>query len=249
MSVQRASPAEQIANELRARIDDGRYKTGDTIPGDATLAAEFGVSKPTVTKARAMLVALGLIQSRPGTPSFITEPTAIPKVDIADLSTSSWLRMTRPLPPGNRTRIVEAGLHSLPANLADVFGTDQHDVIVRRAATLDADGAPLMSATSFYPGDLARSCPSLLEREDVPGGALLYIESQTHRRLASVAATVTSSPARDQPGAAEDLGLGPRSHVLVVTTTSGDADGRVLAHEIECHPPGMPVDLDVVSNP
>ncbi|MDP2712562.1 MAG: GntR family transcriptional regulator [Solirubrobacteraceae bacterium] len=251
MSVQRASPAEQIANELRARIDDGRYKPGDTIPGDATLAAEFGVSKPTVTKARAMLVALGLIKSRPGTPSFITEPAVtFSDLDASKIPTSSWPRVTRTLPLGEQTRVVEADLRRLPADLADAFGTDrQDDVVVRRTVTVDPDDTPLMSSVSYFPGELVDTCPLLLKTKLLLGGAPMYIGSQTGRIPASTKTTVACSPTRDHRTAADDLGLGSRAYLLSVTTTTSDRDGQLIAHEITCHPPGTPVDLDVVADP
>jgi DNA-binding GntR family transcriptional regulator len=43
------------------------------------------------------------------------------------------------------------------------------------------------------------------------------------------------------------LQLSATTYLLAVATTTYDADGAPLAHEIELHPPDTPITLDVVS--
>ena len=53
------------------QIQRGEYRTGEMLPTDATLAARFDVSRPTVAKAFALLVEQGLIGRRAGYGTFI----------------------------------------------------------------------------------------------------------------------------------------------------------------------------------
>src|SRR4051794_26669524 len=108
MSIQRTSATEQIANALRAEIEDGVLKPGQPFPSDGELAARFDVSKPTITKARAMLVALGLVTSRAGAASTVRDRGRAP------ISPGTHLRRARRTgriyPEGNYARIVRASL-------------------------------------------------------------------------------------------------------------------------------------------
>src|SRR4051794_22857826 len=107
MPIQRVSASEQIANELRTQIEAGELRPGDPLPSDTELAARFDVSKPTITKARAMLVAVGLVASRAGAPSMVRA------VGPEPVSAGHQLRRVRGTgrvyPDGTYARIVRAG--------------------------------------------------------------------------------------------------------------------------------------------
>lgn len=64
--VQQLSLAEQLANELRARILDGRLLDGASLPKQDEIVEEFGVSKPSTREAFRILETEGLITVRRG---------------------------------------------------------------------------------------------------------------------------------------------------------------------------------------
>jgi DNA-binding GntR family transcriptional regulator len=80
--------------------------------------------------------------------------------------------------------------------------------------------------------------------ERITQGTTLYVEQQTGRAASSIAATVSCEPAGDDLDA---LQLVAGSYVLALSTTTYDADGLALAHEIELHPPETPIALDVIT--
>src|SRR5579875_3424967 len=53
---------DRVAEELSAAILDGRLARGGALPGEARLAADFGVSKQVVREALRQLAALGVVQ-------------------------------------------------------------------------------------------------------------------------------------------------------------------------------------------
>ncbi|MCF7816423.1 MAG: GntR family transcriptional regulator [Kiritimatiellales bacterium] len=61
-----------IHDELLKRIQRGDYRTGELLPTDLQLAAEFGVSRPTIARAFSMLVNDGLVGRKAGYGTFIT---------------------------------------------------------------------------------------------------------------------------------------------------------------------------------
>jgi DNA-binding GntR family transcriptional regulator len=244
MPVQRTSASEQIANELREQIESGEFAPGQVFPSDAELAAHFDVSKPTITKARAMLVALGLVASRAGAASTIREVSD--RVAAGRRGpTAHWTG--RIYPEGHYARIVRAGIAPAPPDVAAAIGTEPGaPVIERREVTYAADDTPLAASRTCFPAILIDQCPALLETEPIAEGAALYVERQTGRAAASVAADVSCRAGGSGPdGDAAQLQLPLGTSVLALSTTTYDANDVAIAHEVELHPPGTPIPLDV----
>jgi GntR family transcriptional regulator, transcriptional repressor for pyruvate dehydrogenase complex len=68
---------EQVADQLRELIISGQLGPAQRLPNEAELAAEFGVSRPTVREALRVLSAASLIRSAKGASggTFVTVPT------------------------------------------------------------------------------------------------------------------------------------------------------------------------------
>jgi DNA-binding transcriptional MocR family regulator len=56
----------RICEEIKDGIRQGRYGPGARLPSTRTLAAEWGVSRTTVTAAYGQLIAEGYLETRPG---------------------------------------------------------------------------------------------------------------------------------------------------------------------------------------
>lgn len=55
----------QVVHELGKKIMQGTYKVGDSLPSEADLCTQFGISRTATREAVKMLTAKGLISSRP----------------------------------------------------------------------------------------------------------------------------------------------------------------------------------------
>lgn len=71
LSVPRISDA--IAETLERRILEGSLKPGDRLPPERELAAELGVSRPSLREAIQKLASKGMLQSRQGGGTFVTD--------------------------------------------------------------------------------------------------------------------------------------------------------------------------------
>lgn len=74
--VNRSSPTppwQQLADLLRARIESGELQPGDRIPSVIGLAQEYELAAGTVRKALAALQQEGLVVSRVGWGTFVSE--------------------------------------------------------------------------------------------------------------------------------------------------------------------------------
>ena len=66
MAAQRITLSMQIQNELQAKLLNGTYEVGQYLPGELTLAEEFGVSRTTMRDAISGLVEKGFLERQHG---------------------------------------------------------------------------------------------------------------------------------------------------------------------------------------
>lgn len=64
---------QQVVTHVRALIERGALRPGDRLPAERDLAARIGVSRPTVRAGLRALSAIGVVQSRHGSGTFITD--------------------------------------------------------------------------------------------------------------------------------------------------------------------------------
>lgn len=65
--------SEQVVAYVRGLIESGALHSGDRLPTERELAARLGVSRPTVRAGLRALATLGVVRSRRGSGTFITE--------------------------------------------------------------------------------------------------------------------------------------------------------------------------------
>lgn len=68
---------EDVANHICERIRTDRWRAGDRIPPETELAKEFDVSRSTVREAIRSLQIAGVLRSKAGSGSFVTENAAM----------------------------------------------------------------------------------------------------------------------------------------------------------------------------
>jgi GntR family transcriptional regulator, transcriptional repressor for pyruvate dehydrogenase complex len=67
----------QVANQLIAAIADGRFPVGSRLPSEQQLAAQFGVSRPSIREALSCLQFEGYVAPRQGSRTIVT--SALPR--------------------------------------------------------------------------------------------------------------------------------------------------------------------------
>ena len=107
-----------VAEQIEIAIHLGRFPVGSRLPSEAKLAAEMGVSRPSIREALSALRAAGLIESRRGSGSYVLRA---PSVESSN--TGSRLREHRE----RYLSILEARAAVEPpiAGLAASLATDQ----------------------------------------------------------------------------------------------------------------------------
>lgn len=147
----------EIADDLRRRILQSEFRTGDRLPAEARLADEYDVSRGVVRNALAALQRRGLVASHPGwgwqvRPDFQTQ-------EFAELRSFAQWAEARHLSPGGRV----VGQTREPADAVDASSLRMRageDVLrVTRLRTLD--GRPVMVERATYAPWVAPSIENL----------------------------------------------------------------------------------------
>lgn len=87
----RTKITDSILKEIRRRIASGEIREGDKLPNQNELAAQLGVSRPSLREALYSLATLGVIEQRPGvgtvvraqTPAFLAGDLDLPLISDA----------------------------------------------------------------------------------------------------------------------------------------------------------------------
>lgn len=138
--------ADQIVEDLRAQILDGRLADGTKLPSEKELAAHYDVSGPTIREAVRVLTAMGLINLRNGARATVTAQTG-PLLAMALASVVQFEKL------GARDVLGLLGaLHAYAAELAAEQAAEEEIARLREAAELTRDltGPTAVAALRTY---------------------------------------------------------------------------------------------------
>src|SRR5688572_29661621 len=106
----------QVVAHVRSLIDRGELRPGDRLPAERDLALQIGVSRPTVRAGLRALSAMGVVQSRHGSGTFI--PSGPPSLGTEALSFLAALHGFTREEMYEARRILEVGAAGLAAERA-----------------------------------------------------------------------------------------------------------------------------------
>lgn len=128
-----------IADQLMQMIRSGDYPPGSRLPAERDLAAELGVSRPSVREALIALEVEGVVEVRGGAGIFVLQPHSAPATALAPLPGPFDLIRARWIVESESACL--AATHATPEHLAGMKRAldDMRASPVQNAATLEAD--------------------------------------------------------------------------------------------------------------
>ena len=108
--------AQQVVTHIRGLIERGELRPGDRLPAERNLAAHLGVSRPSVRAGLRALSAMGVVQPRHGSGTYI--PDGPPVLGSEPLSFLAALHGFTGLEMYEARRILEVGAAGLAAERA-----------------------------------------------------------------------------------------------------------------------------------
>lgn len=135
----------QLANLIRAKVQDGAWVPGEQIPTESELCDQYQVSRITVRQAVAELAQEGYLERYPGRGTFVAEPRIEQR--ISRLTGFTQDMETRGKRPG--ARVLQFEIVEPPSALSWAYRLrDEEKVILLKRLRL-ADGEPLAVEMSY----------------------------------------------------------------------------------------------------
>jgi GntR family transcriptional regulator len=174
----------QIADDLRHKIEAGDLKRGSQLPTEIDLREQYDASRNTVRDAIKWLTTRGLVETRPGQGTFVTERitpfvttlTGPPEGGDEDVYLAEVKASSR-TPDSSEPRVeMQRATGSVAAALHIPDGTH----VVSRHQQRYIDGTPWSMQTSFYLMSLVaeKGANKLIQATSIEGGAVAYLAAE-----------------------------------------------------------------------
>jgi len=216
----------QIANRLRVDIEQGAFRPGDLLPGEAELNRRFGVSRTTSRAALDCLEREGLIVRKAGRGSIVLPPRI--ERPLNRLSSFSEDMLARGLRAGYRTRSIRRC--PVETAVAAELQIEPGTTVIEIDRLLLADDKPIATSMTYL-APFAFETGPVLDCAELDSGSLYqWLQDKAGIRLA-VGSERIGAMIADEP-TAQSLGLRSPAAVLVSHRTSRTASGQPVEYAV-----------------
>lgn len=223
---------EEIANDLRQRLDSGEFPVGSVIPGGyAALMTHYRTTQRVLADALSMLEMEGRITPIRKRGLVVLDRQRPQRIDLGQLVYRDELGyyFNRPAAKWAPLSMPTREWGPAPDDVAELLGVALDDeVLIRRRILGHAKGEPAYIATSYLPADIARGTV-IAEAHTGPGGFYDRLEEPElgHGPLSWSADVSTRMPSTTE---ASDLKVSRNIPLLVVTRVaeSGTVPEKVV---------------------
>jgi GntR family transcriptional regulator len=161
LEVDRMSPIPlwfQMAKHLEEAIEGGALPPGTRFASELQLADDLGLSRPTVRRAMAYLVDLGLLVRRRGIGTEVVKPRVRRPLQLTSLYDDLLSTGQRPATSVLLNEQIEA-----PADVAASLGVPEGTPVVKLIRLRSASGQAVARLTNYFPADLLELSSKSLE--------------------------------------------------------------------------------------
>ena len=174
---------QQIADRLRDQIDSGTLQPGERLPSEPDLVRQFDASRNTVRLALALLTNQGLVVTRQGLGTFVTEPAKPFTALLSRVATHPLVQSTSTVLPevsrgDSETETSRLLVEKAPASIsvAEKLEIAPGDLVVVRRRSGAIGQVPWMMMASYFPLDVAEGTPLEQAGEVVDGSIKLLAD-------------------------------------------------------------------------
>jgi GntR family transcriptional regulator len=240
----RAPKYQRIADELRRDIRAGNPPAGERLPAETALLERFRVSLPTLRQAIGVLRSEGLVESRHGVGTFVTENRRLQRESRKRYGRA---RADRQLLTSHlQHEIISAGPETVPGHISDTaaFGENERVIVRRRLLHDKKTNRPTELGASYLPAAITEG--TYLESTDVvPKALFLCVEELSGDKYTRAkdqwlvrVATSNESDLLELPSTAHVVHLihvayGKKGDVLEVSESIWPADRVIFIDEYD----------------
>ncbi|MFO1110187.1 MAG: phosphonate metabolism transcriptional regulator PhnF [Bradyrhizobium sp.] len=209
----------QVADGIERGIADGRFSSGERLPGEMEIAVTYRVNRHTVRRALAALAERGLVRAERGSGTYVEAPRLAYPL-------RSRTRFSEIVGAGGREprgQLIEASEEAAGRELARELGLKTGAPLVRIEALRLADRTPICIGTHWLSADRFGDAARIYAGVRSMTKLLAHYGIRDYRRATT---RITAGIVEAADAARLDLALG--RPILVVDSTDVDADGRPL---------------------
>ena len=184
-----ASPMyRQIAEDLGAQIEAGTLNPGQQLRTELELRELYGASRNTIRDAIKWLIALGLVETKPGQGTFVirkidpyvttltTDPKTSPGGDITQYGGAGRYLSATGKPGVVSSTAPQVEIQKATPAIASALQIAEDSQVISRHQKRSIDGTPWSMQTSFYPmGLVLKGADRLLQADEIEAGTVQYL--------------------------------------------------------------------------
>lgn len=141
---------QQVFEEIKNEIEEGRYQPNDRIPSEPELAEKYGVSRITVRRAVEELCSEGRLVKRQGCGTFVSKPHIDRKLlQYAEVRSFTQLCGDNGMEPG--AHVLNKLIVPARAEEIEFFGLGEGALLLYIQRVRTADGLPVFEENMYLP--------------------------------------------------------------------------------------------------
>jgi GntR family transcriptional regulator len=238
-----------IADDLRRQIESGQLAPGAQLISEVELREEYGqdgrASRNTVRDAIKLLVARGLVETRPGQGTFVVKKVQpfVSKLtadresggvedEVYVFEVARQGRMPEETPP--RVEVQPAS-----ALVASHLQLGEGKQVISRHQERRIDGIPWSLQTTYYPMDLLQRGPGatrVLEASTIEGGVVAYLREHLQIKQVGWRDTIIARPPDANESSYFRLSDKVQLAIFEFRRTSYDEDGNPIRFTVTVYP-------------
>ena len=233
----------QIAEELQRQIESGELARGSQLPTEIELREEYGASRNTVRDAIKWLTTRGLVETRPGQGTYVTEKidpfvtTLSGPVDSGGGEEEVYLAEVVASRRKPRTSAHRVEIQLASQVVSEALLIEPGSEVVSRHQRRFIDDIPWSLQTSFYPMSLvAQGAGRLIEATNIEGGVVAYLDRECGIKQTAYRDTISVRPPNENEAAFFKLPADGRVAVFTVFRVGYDQDGHRFRLTITVYP-------------
>ncbi len=245
-----ASPMyRQIAEDLRAQVEGGKLEPGQQLKTEIELRDHYTASRNTVRDAIKLLIAWGLVETRPGQGTFVvqkiepyvttlTGSAKVPRLygEVDDSAAGEIAGGAG----GERVLFStdpQVEIQKAPADVAKLLQITEGSQVISRHQKRSIDGTPYSMQTSFYPmGFVLKGADRLIQADDITIGTMKYLEQTLGLKQVGYRDWMTVRTADSSEATFFNLPPDGRVSVFEIFRTAYDQTGTPMRLTVTVYP-------------
>jgi GntR family transcriptional regulator len=235
----------QIAEDLRAQIESGGLAPGQQLRTELELRDHYGASRNTVRDAIKWLTNLGLVETKPGQGTFVTQTidafvtilTGDPGTGWGGDEGASYLSEVNEQNRQPTFGPLQVEIQEASDDMAATLRIGEGAEIISRHERRFIDGTPWSMQTSYYPMDFAdRGAERLRSARSIDEGTVEYLARTLHIRQVGYRDWITVRAPNPTEADFFKLPADGRVPMCEITRTAFDGNGQPMRVTVTVYP-------------